>query len=280
MILGTAAYMSPEQAKGKPADKRSDIWAFGFVLYEMLTGKPAFDGEHVSETLTAVLRSDPDWTALPRGCPPNVRDVLESCLEKDRKQRIPDISAVSFLLYRGLTSSTIVPAPAQRVTAALVIAGALALAGIAAYGAWVLKPSPAPHVARFFTSVSGSSSLAVGSPFPDVIVSLDGLWIAYSVGGGGGVGQLMVRRVDQLDATPLRSAASGPTSPFFSPDGRWIGFGTPGELWKVPIAGGATVRIAAGITSGLRGAAWGTAGTIVFGTNDATGLQRVSASAT
>src|SRR5207237_1954114 len=96
MILGTAAYMSPEQAKGRPADKRSDVWAFGCVLFEMLTGTRAFLGEDVSDTLAAILRGEPDWNALPRGVPANVRTILQRSLEKDRRKRLPDISVVRF----------------------------------------------------------------------------------------------------------------------------------------------------------------------------------------
>src|SRR5687768_13133860 len=97
-ILGTAAYMSPEQAKGRPADKRSDVWAFGCVLFEMLTGKLAFEGEDASDTLAGILRGDPDWTALPRNTPPHIREILTGCLAKDRKQRLADIAVVSYLL--------------------------------------------------------------------------------------------------------------------------------------------------------------------------------------
>src|SRR5687767_8039375 len=98
VIMGTAAYMSPEQTKGRPADKRSDVWAFGAVLYEMLTARRAFDGEDVSETLANVLKTEPDWTALPANVPPHIRRLVQRCLSKDRQQRVADMSVVSFVL--------------------------------------------------------------------------------------------------------------------------------------------------------------------------------------
>src|SRR5437764_11870753 len=109
VILGTAAYMSPEQAKGRAADKRSDVWAFGCVLYEMLAGQRAFQGEDVSDTLAAVLRGEPEWTALPADVPPHIRAIVKRCLEKDRKARIPDISAVRFLVDEGAGATTVTP---------------------------------------------------------------------------------------------------------------------------------------------------------------------------
>ena len=118
MILGTAAYMSPEQAKGRPADKRSDIWAFGCVLYEMLTGRRAFDGEDVSDTLANVLKIDPDWSALPSEIPPAIRTLLQSCLTKDRRRRVADISTALFVLEKGASlappAGTVSAAPLPR----------------------------------------------------------------------------------------------------------------------------------------------------------------------
>jgi eukaryotic-like serine/threonine-protein kinase len=110
VLLGTAAYMAPEQAKGRPADKRCDVWAFGCVVYEMLTGRRAFEGEDVSDTLAAVLRGEPDWNALPLAVPPHIRAVVRSCLEKDRKARIPDISAARFLMDKATALAPPTPA--------------------------------------------------------------------------------------------------------------------------------------------------------------------------
>ena len=148
VVLGTAAYMSPEQAKGRVADRRSDVWAFGCVFFEMLTGKRVFDGEDVSETLAAVLRADPDWKALPADVPAGIRSLLKRCLERDRKARVPEIGTVRFLLQDALTQppapepAPIVAAPkrplwkrAVPVALAAMAAGAL---GVAA--AWYFKP--------------------------------------------------------------------------------------------------------------------------------------------
>jgi len=112
VILGTAAYMSPEQAKGKPVDKRTDIWAFGCVLYEMLTGRRAFEGEDISETLAAILRAEPDWNALPEATPAAIHKLLRRCLEKDRKERTPDIAVARFELKDALTAPRIEPGAA------------------------------------------------------------------------------------------------------------------------------------------------------------------------
>src|SRR5262249_20855502 len=133
MILGTAAYMSPEQAKGRPADKRSDVWAFGCLLFEMLTGKCAFDGEDISDTLASVLRSEPDWGRLPDGTPTMIRVLVERCLAKDRRQRVGDISAVQFVLAQGtrLSGAAALPAPPSTLRTLLKWPLALAAATLA-----------------------------------------------------------------------------------------------------------------------------------------------------
>jgi serine/threonine-protein kinase len=281
MILGTAAYMSPEQAKGRPADKRSDIWAFGCVLYEMLTGKRAFDADDVSETLAAVLRGDPEWKALPTDLSPAVRDAIEKCLQKDRAARIHDVAIVRFLLdYRP-------PATAREQSpvwshALDWLGGAAVIAVLGAGAAWSLWPrSLSSHVGRFTAPFTGTAPLSIGSPFRDLVISPDGQWIVYSVAGGLGnrtVAQLMLRRLDQLEATPL-GVPTATQSPFFSADGRWVGFYSAGEIWKAPVVGGPPISIChiEGLLRG--GAAWGSDGTIVFSSgNGGAGLQRVSAS--
>ena len=142
IILGTAVYMSPEQAKGKPADKRSDIWAFGCVLYEMLTGRRAFDGEDLTDVVAAVVRGEPDWTALPSDVPAHVRTLIKGCLEKDRKARLGDIAVVRYLLDHGTVTPAAQPAaaathPRSRARTALAAAAVLvALASLAVALAW------------------------------------------------------------------------------------------------------------------------------------------------
>jgi serine/threonine-protein kinase len=159
ILLGTAAYMSPEQAKGKPADKRSDIWAFGCVLYEMLTAKRAFEGEDVSDTLAAVLRGEPDWAALSGDVPSGIRKLVTRCLQRDRRNRIADLSTALFLIEDAATPPTL-DAAVTTVTApprapvwkrAIPLLAAAAMAGgIVGAAAWILKPSlAAPIVARF-----------------------------------------------------------------------------------------------------------------------------------
>ena len=285
-LLGTAAYMSPEQARGKGVDRRSDIWAFGCVLYEMLTGRRAFRGETVSETLADVLKSEPQWTALPADTPARVRRIARHCLEKDSRQRVHDIADVRLAL-EGAFETVAAEPPAvaiprlrvwQRPAAAVTIAASIATtAGLAM---WALTRSAAPPPARllrFTVSPPSRESLAATNPNdPDVTISPDGTRIVY-VAGGGGPQQLYMRVLDQLDARRLENLEN-PRTPFISPDGNWIGFfGEPNVLKKVTVNGGPAVTICA-IDAGPRGASWGADDTIVFATNaTSTGLFRVSA---
>jgi serine/threonine protein kinase/Tol biopolymer transport system component len=278
VLLGTAAYMSPEQAKGKPADKRSDIWAFGCVLYEMLTGKRAFGGEDVSETLASILRDQPDWHVLPAGLPSAVRDLLQRCLTRDRNRRI-DAGVVRFLLDYESSPATAPKRsePALRFLAWIGIS--LALIGTSAAIAWRLKPDPTiPPVTRFTAQIASAAPLITGSPYVDLTMAPDGSAIAYSVAPAGQQAQLMLRRMDRADATVIRGAGSA-VAPFFSADGRWIGFVGDGELRKVPVTGGPPLLIC-GVPTQLFGAAWGASDVIVFSNprpGGINGLQRVSA---
>ena len=275
VLLGTAAYMSPEQARGKTADKRSDMWAFGCVLYEMLTGKVAFAGDGVADTLAAVLRGEPDWTALPRNTPASVCDILRRCVQKDRKQRLPDMAVVLFLMDQK--------APRASTVRSSVIASSLAILTLAIVAVGIRlfmngHAAPTPRVGRFTIKLTGPVMLSTPSPFPDIAMSPDGTSIVYNATGSRSVAMLsglMLRRVDRLDAGPIPgTTASG--APFFSPDGRWVGFFSGAELKKVPISGGPPISIChvGGI---VRGASWGSDGTIVFSVNGGPGLQRVSA---
>ena len=283
MILGTAAYLSPEQAKGKPADKRSDIWAFGCVLFEMLTGKRAFDGEDVSDTLAAIIKGEPDWSALPASTPAPVVTMLRACLTKDRRRRISDIAAVTYVLdYRddlartpGATAGTQAPARAWRKAASAAVA-LVAISAVVGYAVWTLKPSPTPQVTRFGMTTSGANALTPSGD-RDVAITPDGSRIVY-----GGNNQLLVRALDQLEPTVLTSfggpsGVGNPRGIFISPDGQWVGFFTGPAMQKVPITGGPAVRMTA--TDGQpRGATWGPDATVIFATFEPeTGLQRVSA---
>ncbi len=278
-ILGTAAYMSPEQAKGRAADRRSDVWSLGCVLYEMLAGRRAFEGEDLSDTLAAVLRGDPDWTALPAGLPDYVRDVVRQCLTKDQKARIPDPAVVRYLLRPSAIAATPgVPRTATRRVSHLA-AAALGGAVIVAAAAWpvVMKTDEPRKPSRF--RIEAPSMAPGGSLDLDGIVAIspDGRTIAF-VELTGSATRLAVRHIDQLE-TRVLADTSGARTPFFSPDGKWIGFFTGiGGLRKVSVDGGAVSTIAA-LAVLPRGASWGDDDAIVFCTSvSQDGLKRVSAS--
>ena len=290
VLLGTAAYMSPEQAKGRPANKRSDIWSLGCVLYELLTGRRAFGGEEISETLAEVIRGEPDWKALPAATPAAVRRLLRRCFIKDPKKRLSDAGVVRLEIEEALateppehapTASTwwrrVVPYGAVAVTAALITA----LVGWLTVGR---GPAPAAAPMRFTIDLPPNVRLlpVVGQA---IAISSDGRRIAYIGTDEAGVSRLgtsrlYVRSIDQLDSVAVR----GPErlgSIFMSPDGEWIGFSDPGKaglLRKVPVGGGPVATIcdiqAAG--TGFRGATWGNSGRIVFATTAARGLMLVS----
>ena len=247
VILGTAAYMSPEQAKGRVADKRSDVWAFGCVLFEMLTGRRAFDGDDISDTLAAVLRDEPRWNELPGSLTPAIRDLLRGCLKKDRKQRIRDLSVVAYVLDQGDRDGQ----PA-RVTAArtpmwryvAVIGGTAALTVGSASVMWRRPADPPRPVTRY------AITLPPGTQFSNagrnvVAISPDGNYIAYVANN-----QLNLRASADIDGHPIpgTSASSdltwnSPRNPFFSPDGLSIGFWQGGELKYVSVNGGVPTRI-------------------------------------
>jgi serine/threonine-protein kinase len=273
VILGTAAYMSPEQAKGKPADKRSDIWAFGCVLFEMLTGKRTFDGEDVSDTLAAVLRGTPDLFALPRATPANVRAILTGCLEKDRSARFADVAVIRFLLRQANAPDDDVAARRKGPTWTVAVTAATLLVGASAMLAWTLAKARVepPRTTRLTVPWPASETADTITQFQ---ISPDGSHIAYVVTrtGSTSAGQLMVRSLDRLDAEPVRGAGLA-RAPFWSPDNKWIGFFQGGgegfgggELRKVPIAGGPPVAICRFRTpvGWPVGASWGSNDTIVF----------------
>jgi serine/threonine-protein kinase len=279
VILGTAAYMAPEQAKGKAADKRSDVWAFGCVLYEMLTGKRAFEGESVSETLATVLRGEPNWADLPGALPPTIRTLLQRCLLKDRARRIAEISTAHFLLSEcgslaaQLTSTTQPILPWRRV----IITASVALGAAAAAGSGVwFATRQTPRVLRLLIAPSSETALDIGiGAVNDIAITPDGRTVVYV----GGKGTLFARPLDQLDATPLTDAtgADRPVGPFVSPRGDWVAFstGAPQTLKKVAMTGGPSVSLVR-LDGGFSGGTWGPSGSIVFGTNNpATGLQQV-----
>ncbi len=285
VILGTAAYMSPEQTKGRPTDKRSDIWSFGAVLYEMLAGRRAFDGEDVSDTLANVLKTEPDWNALPPSVPSHVRTLVQRCLAKDRRDRIADISVALFVLAGGVGTAasvgaeqrrSIVPTPMWR---RLVVPIAALLAGAAAARGTCGSPTVRTRHAsvRFALLQTGASALQVDAQSRDLALTPDGALLIYKGSAKLNATRLFVRPLDALESTPL-SVEGILRAPFVSADGQWVGLVEPSPitLKKVAITGGPILTIAT-IDGPSRGASWGEDGTIVFATAlTATGLQRVS----
>jgi len=284
VILGTAAYMAPEQAKGRPADKRADIWALGCVLYEMLTRRRAFSGEDVAETLAHFLTKEPDWTALPASTPAPIRRLLRRCLEKDRRRRLADAADARLEMDEALASSgdaSAMSLPMQK--AAWVRALPWAVAGLFGAGLvlvlvlWAPWRQTAPlGVTRTTITHSGAAALTQSGFGRDIALSPDGRRLVYS--GNNGT-QLFVRALDALEPVAIATGTGGAGLPFLSPDGQWVGFAnTSFEIRKVAITGGAaqTIARADGI---LQGATWAADDTIIFATNrPSTGLQRVSAS--
>ena len=283
-VLGTPAYMSPEQARGQSLDRRTDIWSFGCVLYEMLTGRAPFAGDTISDTLAAILEREPDLTMLPADTPVPIRRLLRRCLEKDRKRRLDSASdarleiedAIAFPAAETLAGAA---TPTRRLTPAAIAA----LAGftvVAALVAWILV-RPAPTVlllpARFAIGPAPGLPLNVSGLDRDLAMSPDGRHLVYRAGGSNTAGSpLMVRAIDRLDASPVADVSNA-LAPFFSPDSRWIGFFENTDLKKVSIAGGSAITLCQ--FSGVPlGASWGDDNTITFATNAArTGLWRVSA---
>jgi serine/threonine-protein kinase len=274
VILGTAAYMSPEQAKGKPADKRSDIWAFGCVLYEMLTGKRAFDGDDVSDTFASVLKGQPDWSALPAETPIAVRRLLRRALEKDPRRRLSDMADARLEIEEAQGPGgadgrrEIQPGGTSRLPRALswVIAAALAVALITTIAVWHPWRVMPPAVSQHLSVDLGADAILGGSveATTQLAISPDGSMLAF-VGERDRVDQLYLRRFGQLQAVPLVTGSVN--EPFFSPDGQWVGFFSLADrkLKKVPVAGGSAVAICD--IHGAhhpRGASWGDDDYVVF----------------
>jgi eukaryotic-like serine/threonine-protein kinase len=294
LILGTAAYMSPEQARGKPVDKRADIWAFGCVLYEMLTGQPAFLGDDVTTTLARVIERDPDMRPLPAGLAPAVRGTLELCLKKDPAKRLHDIGDVRLALQGGLAAL----APARGVAAELPLwrralpATAALVAGAMIAGAYFttrVEPqptAPAPPelpITRFAVTPPPAAPLASLGGF-DVTISPDGKRIAYFVEDPErGSVSLYVRDLDSLESRPIpgtevTNTSGGNMNPFFSPDGRSIGYLAPDRgVVRVSIDGAPPTRILDPPSPAFLGATWTDDDTIIY--SPGRSLQSISAGA-
>ena len=293
VILGTAAYMSPEQARGKPVDRRADVWAFGCVLYEMLTGRRAFDGEDVTVTLARVVEREPDFDSLPPSVPARVCQTLRLCLRKDPKQRVGDIRDVRLALEGAFETATLqVAAPAAessqagtpRRVRALLVASVLGTAFVATLATWSLtRPSPAdpsPAV-RFFVSPPDGWTVTLNQitgatviPAP-LVVSPDGRRVAFLANAATVRSRLWVRALDTLAAQEL-PGTDGANSPFWSPDSRFLAFYTDGKLKTIDVSGGPPVTLCD--SPDWRGGAWSREGVILFSPGPTSALQKVSAS--
>jgi eukaryotic-like serine/threonine-protein kinase len=273
VLLGTAAYMSPEQAKGKSVDRRADIWAFGCVLYEMLTGKMAFSGEAVTDTLAAVIRGEPDWSQLPAATPVRVRVLLQRCLRKDPKQRLRDIGDARIALDEVLSGSAdpiAAPSAGRRVISwNLWVAWGVAAVFMAAFLAAVFVRSrrpPAPQMdpVRFELRMPEKVSAVSNGTFA---LSPDGRKLAFAGRTPDGGSQLWIRSMDSLDARPLPGSeqSAGGFAPFFwSPDSRYIAFDGGGKLEKIDSNGGAPQTICDITRGGAVGGSWNRDGVIIF----------------
>jgi Tol biopolymer transport system component len=294
MILGTAAYMAPEQAKGRPADKRSDVWAFGCVLYEMLTGRRAFEGEDVGDTLASVLKVEPDLNALPATVPPTICTLVRRCLAKDRTQRIADISTASFILAEPVVTGVPAATPKRlgsTVPARLVLTAATALvtgAGLTALVSWRLSGDAPSSVVRFELTAPAGGQFPGQNNVPRFDVSPDGKAIVFEASSGlGKPFQLWIRRLDSTDAQPLAPTASEANAleqPFWSPDSRYVGFldGPANKLKIIDLQGGSVQTVADVDLTFLApgagtGATWGSNGVILIGSGTGGPLRRVSA---
>jgi Tol biopolymer transport system component len=281
VLLGTAAYMSPEQARGKRVDRRADIWAFGCVLYEMLTGREAFGGDTTSDILASVIRAEPDWTRLPASVPPRVRELLRRCLQKNPKERLRDIGDARISIEEALSGTPQEAVVLQAGTVQpvwrrlLPWAAGILLAGLASAGVWELRPrGPVGQIVHFsFAPPAGDSLVFLPSGHTSLAISPDGTNVAFRVWHGG-TSQLYLRRMDQAEATLLKGAEDG-GAPFFSPDGQWVGFFADSKLKKISVLGGAPVTLCD--APNARGGAWTPDDTIIFAPSTVSGLMRVSA---
>jgi serine/threonine protein kinase/Tol biopolymer transport system component len=272
VMIGTAAYMAPEQAKGRAIDKRTDLWAYGCVLYELLTGRRAFAGEDLSDTIAAIMRGEPDWSALPVDTPPPVRRLIQGCLQKDRRARIADVSAVRFALDEAEHSSATIPPPLPPAPSPRWgWLGALAVAAV------VIVAMAVPTMRHLRETTPPETRPDIVTPRTDhpemFALSPDGRQIVY-VASGDGASRLWLRSLATTTATPL-AGTEGATYPFWAPDSGAIGFFAGGALKKVSLDGRTPQTLALAFNG--RGASWNADNVIVFAPDTTSALMRVSA---
>ena len=278
MILGTAAYMAPEQARGRPVDRRADIWAFGCVLYEMLTARRAFAGEDISTTIAEVLKSDPAVSVLPTDVPAGVRRLIDRCLVKDPRRRLQSIGDARLDLEDAIAGRDTVPtgvAPSAVVTRSATVPWTMAGLAVAALAAVVVWAAPwratePASVVRLTAEIGADASLV--SIGPPAVLSPDGESMAFAASLPDGSTHLFVRRLDALQAAKLDGTV-GASDPFFSPRGDWIGYFSEGVLKKVRTSGGPSVTLSRALAP--RGATWLDDDTIVLAPTAAGGAQMV-----
>ncbi len=280
MIIGTAAYMSPEQARGKAIDRRADVWAFGAIVYEMLTGQRAFEGDDVSVTLASVIKDDPKWTALPGDLPPSVTRLLRRCLEKDPKRRLSSIGDARLELEEQdpvavASTGAVAPARATLVAWLLPMAAGVALATLVAFAMW-------PQAAGEAGAGSVLARLSILAPpgeslYPDsasVVISPDGTMVAFVIGAvSRSEGELWVRSLASMTAQRLDGEA-GLALPFWSPDSKRIAYFTNTKLKTIAATGGRPEVLAD--TPGARGGIWAPSNTIVFAPDAGGPLMKIS----
>jgi serine/threonine protein kinase len=273
VLLGTAAYMSPEQAKGRPADKRSDMWAFGCVLYEMLTGARAFRGEDFSETLAAVLKSEPDWRLLPRETPPSIRRVLRRCLAKDRKARLADASTVGLDIDEAVDGQTErdvdVRRPPSRLSERIAWMTALVVVITIAAVIGFRAVRPVPPTAEMRLEITTPATTEPTS----LAISPDGRYVAFEATTENR-SQLWLRSLDALETQPIAGTENG-VYPFWSADGRSLGFYADGKLKRINLNGREVQTLANAPVA--RGGTWSDDGVILFSASNASPILRIPA---
>ncbi len=287
MILGTAAYMSPEAARGKVADRRADIWAFGCVLYEMLTGKQAFEGETVSDILASVIRAEPDWSALVADIPPAIHKLLARTLVKDPKRRLQAIGEARIVIEETLSGADSVAAvsdrqvpgagetPALRRALPWVVAGAFAVLFLASLSVFRRGAEPAGVVHSSILPPPNSVFAFSGIDAGPVAISPDGRRLAFAATDAQRKKELWVRPLDSPAAQPL-AGTEGASFPFWSPDSRLIGFFADGKLKKVDASGAPPIALCDAPLG--RGGSWSREGTILFAPASSSPVYRVLAS--
>jgi hypothetical protein len=281
VILGTARYMAPEQAKGKPVDRRADIWAFGVVVFELLSGRPLYRGETVTETIAHVITQPPDWTLLPAATPAAVRRLLRRCLEKDPRNRLQSAGDARLEIDEILSGvaageAPLAVVPAERNSWARLVPWAIAaVAMLVAFAALWPRPAQPLRTVRAEVRAGENQELVIDPDLdgPIAAISPDGRTITY-LGATGNVRRLYARAIDQVDPVAL-AGTDGAVQHFFSPDSRSVGFFANGNLMQAPVSGGAPTVVTFAAAS--RGGAWGPNNVIVFTPGITSGLSRVSA---